>query len=139
MSYASMAEITSNFLLLLLTRLSLRTGTIHVGLTQLQRHEILKRFNDPDDDSIEYLFVSYLISSQGLNAQGSCCRMILLEPGLSRNEEFQAIGRIHRHLQKEACIVYRLYLTNSMDKYWKSKSTEKFIPEPRFSWSSNWY
>jgi len=55
--------------------------------------------------------------------------MILLEPGLSRNDELQAIGRIRREKQTKECYVYRLYMVNSMDKYREWKSTEKFVPE----------
>ena len=98
-------------------------------MNQLDRHKVFRAFNDPEDRSVEFLFLSYRISAIGLNAQGNCRRMILLEPGLGRNEEHQAMGRIHRELQLQPCYIYRLYMVNSMDKYREQKSTEKFIPE----------
>ncbi|KAK4935412.1 DNA repair protein rad16 [Elasticomyces elasticus] len=109
--------------------LGFRIAHITSDMGQLERHEIYTRFNNKDDTSIELLFLSYRCSSLGLNVQGDCSRMVLLEPAIARNTELQAIGRIYRDGQEETCYVFRLYLVNSMDKYREHKSTQKFVAE----------
>jgi hypothetical protein len=75
--------------------LYLDARALHSDMTQSERDELVKRFQDPDD-SLCIIIVMYFVSTIGLNLDRSCCFILIMTPGSSPADEIQAWGRALR-------------------------------------------
>lgn len=71
------------------------TEVLHAGLSDSDRVNLVKRFNDPKDDLL-ILIIMYQVSAQGVNLNPCCCRVIITTPAINAPSEIQAWSRVIR-------------------------------------------
>lgn len=71
----------------------MRWSVIHSVMTQEERSEIARAFNNPKTD-IQVLVVTYTCARIGLNLHSRCHNIVLMESARNVNTELQAIDRM---------------------------------------------
>lgn len=100
-------------------------ASIHAGLSNLERIDLMNRFNKLDD--LDILLTSYAISGVGLDFQPQCNNIVLFEPAINFPIEEQAIGRIHRIGNRYEQMVYRLFTRGTYHHAQLMKSRKKWL------------
>jgi SNF2 family DNA or RNA helicase len=105
---------------------SLSAGCILSSHKQEQRDDIIRRFNDPNDE-LRILTIPSNISCVGLNMHHACNHCIVTENPVHIANLIQSCGRIVRHGQREHCHVTRLLCNDTFDPYGEMLALEKYI------------
>ncbi|MEM7164293.1 MAG: SNF2-related protein [Planctomycetota bacterium] len=87
-------------------------GTIHGGVSQDRRGELIEEFGAGDGHSL--LLAQITAAGHGLNLQMASV-IVLMEPQLTPGAEAQAIARAHRMGQTERVLVHRLVAADTVD------------------------
>lgn len=111
-----------------LRALGLRYVTIAAGSSMNDRTEAATNFNDPRSDCT-VLLTTYNLGGLGLNLHTECSRVVLMEPSLNFNAEFQAIGRVHRLGQREPQKVWHLFQDHTISRWIMWNSQRKILPQ----------
>lgn len=88
-------------------------GTIHGGVPQDRRAELIDEFGAVDDAKL--LLAQITAAGHGLNLQMASV-VVLLEPQLTPGAEAQAIARAHRMGQTERVVVHRFLAADTVDE-----------------------
>ncbi|OBT75776.1 hypothetical protein VF21_05558 [Pseudogymnoascus sp. 05NY08] len=111
------------------------SAVVHSGLSEEDRVELSKRFNDKDDP-LRILIIMYAVNAAGVNLDGSCSRVIVLTPAVNYAVEAQAFSRLLRVSQVRNVVVMRLIVENSHDGNREVRQADKAIPDlATRSWS----
>ncbi|KIX01027.1 uncharacterized protein Z518_10093 [Rhinocladiella mackenziei CBS 650.93] len=96
--------------------------------TLARKEEILKQFNDPTDPAM-FLIANTRSSALGLNIQGACHKILILEMPDNINTVIQTIGRVHRIGQKEIQYIWLVCVQDTYDQWLFSNATVKMIAQ----------
>ena len=80
---------------LVLRFLGIDARVVHAGLNAEERQQLMNRFNKAQD-SLAFLIIMYNVSGQGLNLDGTCCKVLVLEVAINAALEIQGWGRVLR-------------------------------------------
>lgn len=80
---------------LVLRFLGIDARVVHAGLNAEERQQLMNRFNKAQD-SLAFLIIMYNVSGQGLNLDGACCKVLVLEVAINAALEIQGWGRVLR-------------------------------------------
>lgn len=70
-------------------------ATLHSGLSDKERVDLVNRFNDPED-SLTVLIIMHTVSAQGVNLDKCCNRVMIMTNASNAPLEWQAWGRVIR-------------------------------------------
>jgi len=90
-------------------------GNLRAGMTNIQRQNTVREFNDPKSKKFQVLVCSSRTSAAGLNLQSACSTVIIVDV-LPTNANDQAAGRMHRYGQtrEQSCTIYLIDRTYDM-------------------------
>lgn len=78
-----------------LNMIYIETEVMHAALSEAERINLVKRFND-SNDSLLVLIITYQVSAQGVNLDSCCCRALVTTPAINAPSEIQAWSRLIR-------------------------------------------
>ena len=87
--------LTAFFFELVLNLTYVETAVLHSALTDEERVNLIKRFNN-EDDPLRILIIMYSVSAAGANLDPACCRVIVVTPAINSAIESQAYSRVIR-------------------------------------------
>ena len=87
--------LTAQFWELCVNFVYVECAVVHAGLSDTKRIDLVSRFNDPED-SLVVLVIMHSVSSQGVNLDKSCSRVIVVTNAPNAPLEWQSWGRIIR-------------------------------------------
>lgn len=99
----------------------------HAHLTNLERSELIKSFNESRTE-VMVLVCSYSVNSAGLNLQHMCRNVHLFETALSEAIMMQAVGRVRRIGQQRIVKIYDYRVPKSFNERQAAKILEKSLP-----------
>lgn len=111
-----------------LRALSLNYVTIAAGSSMDDRSDAATKFTDPRS-SCTVLLTTYNLGGMGLDLHRECSRVVLMEPALNLNAEFQAIGRVYRLGQREPQKVWRLFQDYTIAHWVEWNSQRRILPQ----------
>ncbi|KAL5279658.1 ATRX.2 family protein [Megaselia abdita] len=88
------------------------------------RHELIKNFNNAQNDRARVFLISAKAGGQGINLIGAN-RVIILDTSWNPSNDQQNIFRIFRLGQKKNCYIYRLLAMGTMEEKVYSRSVTK--------------
>jgi Helicase conserved C-terminal domain len=80
---------------LVVQSLYINARVVHAGLSLEERNKLIREFNDPNS-GLDFLYIMYNVSVQGLNLDKSCCRVLILCAAVNAALEVQGWGRTIR-------------------------------------------
>ena len=147
--------LTAWFWEIVLNYLYIETEALHSGMTNSERIDLVKRFNDTKS-SLKVLVLIYNVGAQGVNLDESCKRVLVATSALNASLEIQAWGRAIRVCwtilrsirescantpvwqvsQKYEVMVIRCKVLNSNDQYRDARQMDKAMMDMATrSWS----
>lgn len=89
--------LSAQFWEMVLNFVYVETGVLHSKLSDGERIELVKRFNDAED-SLSILILMHSVSAQGMNLDACCCRVLVITNAINAPLEWQGWGRVIRVL-----------------------------------------
>lgn len=108
--------------------LGLKYVTIAGGSRMADRSDAVAKFTDRRS-ACTVLLTTYNCGALGLNLHTHCSRLVLMEPSLNFNAEFQAIGRVHRLGQRKPQKVWRLFQDHTISRWIEWNNQRKILPQ----------
>ncbi|KAL4777915.1 hypothetical protein BJX76DRAFT_363239 [Aspergillus varians] len=102
--------------------------SIRSSMNESARAQAKSAFTDPNSN-ISVLITTYAVGAHGLNLQGACSHVVLLEPALNLNTLIQALGRIHRIGQKLKQKAFILFQDQSISRWFEYNSLRKAMAD----------
>lgn len=93
-----------------------RTAAITGDTKQRDRSPIVDRFNDPDDD-LRVLVGNIKAMGLGMNLQGACSQMYMLDLYWNPTRNEQVEDRLHRQGQKNSVTIHIAQVENAVDAF----------------------
>ncbi|KAM0132308.1 hypothetical protein ACHAO1_006830 [Botrytis cinerea] len=100
----------------------------HSGLSEVERQELLARFNSGKEDPF-VMIMSTKLSAYGLNIQHNCSDEIMSGTSFSDPQEGQALARIYRIGQTRTSRAYKLVVQNTFIQVRMNKRYHKAVPD----------
>ncbi|KAM0126089.1 hypothetical protein ACHAP3_009459 [Botrytis cinerea] len=100
----------------------------HSGLSEVERQELLARFNSGKEDPF-VMIMSTKLSAYGLNIQQNCSDEIMSGTSFSDPQEGQALARIYRIGQTRTSRAYKLVVQNTFIQVRMNKRYHKAVPD----------
>ncbi|KAI0386817.1 SNF2 family N-terminal domain-containing protein [Hypomontagnella monticulosa] len=114
---------------LVLQFLLIHCRTLHAGLKNTERRELIASFNDDSDHSCQILIQMYTVGFAGSNLHKNCSQVLVASQAHSLPVQWQAVHRVIRVGQESDVQVYRLKVNNSYHSFRESRQVEKILPE----------
>ncbi|KAI5860085.1 P-loop containing nucleoside triphosphate hydrolase protein [Durotheca rogersii] len=114
---------------LVLQFLLINCQTLHAGLDQDERRELIASFNDDTDESCQILIQMYTVGFAGSNLHKNCDQVLVASQAHSLRVQWQAVHRVIRVGQKSDVKVCRIMINNSFHMFRESRQVEKILPE----------
>lgn len=111
-----------------LNNLGISNYSLTTSLKTAEKDEMIKAFNDPDD-RVRILIANLRSSSQSVNLQNACHRVLILDAPDSLNIEVQAFGRVHRFGQKHVQDIVYVCVLDTYDQWLYANNTEKMLAQ----------
>lgn len=108
--------------------LNIKVANIRAGMTANQRKEVIKRFNDPLDKSIQILVCSSRSAAESINLQKGCADIVVFDM-VSYNTLVQIAGRVHRLTQTRNQRVWILTLDRTYDQVFTASYTRNMVAQ----------
>jgi SNF2 family DNA or RNA helicase len=96
--------------------------------TQSEKDVMLRQFNDPEHP-VQFLVVNSRSTAVGVNLQGACHKMLILEMTDNINTVMQAIGRIHRIGQDQVQFIWLVCQLYTYDQNIFTNATAKMLAQ----------
>ncbi|KAI0179349.1 SNF2 family N-terminal domain-containing protein [Hypoxylon sp. FL1284] len=114
---------------LVLQFLLVHCRTLHAGLSQEERRDLIESFNDDDDHSCQVMIQMYTVGFAGSNLHRNCSQVLVASQAHSLPVQWQAVHRVIRVGQESDVKVVRLKVNNSFHSFRESRQVEKILPE----------
>ncbi|KAK8906255.1 hypothetical protein QC760_004850 [Botrytis cinerea] len=98
------------------------------GLSEVERQELLARFNSGKEDPF-VMIMSTKLSAYGLNIQHNCSDEIMSGTSFSDPQEGQELARIYRIGQTRISRAYKLVVQNTFMQVRMNKRYHKVVPD----------
>lgn len=112
----------------LLFNLGLPYYSIWPETTAADKADILAKWNDPDDDA-QFLILNSRSSALGLNIQGACSKVVILDMPDNIPTLIQIIGRLHRIGQLFVQYVWVCCVLGTYDQWIFANATAKMMAQ----------
>ncbi|KAI1778068.1 SNF2 family N-terminal domain-containing protein [Hypoxylon cercidicola] len=114
---------------LVLQFLLVHCRTLHAGLSQEERRELIASFNDDSDTSCQVMIQMYTVGFAGSNLHRNCSQVLVASQAHSLPVQWQTVHRVIRVGQESDVKVVRLKVNNSFHSFRESRQVEKILPE----------
>ena len=95
---------------MVLNMIYVETAVLHAGLSDPERVELVRRFNDPENGLL-ILIIMHSVSSQGVNLDRCCSRVLVVTNAVNAPLEYQSWGRLIRVFTLRVWFVFLSRLT----------------------------
>ena len=100
----------AQFWKMVLNLIYVKTAVLHAGLSDPERVELVDRFNSPEDGLL-ILIIMRSVSSQGVNLDRCCSRVLVVTNAVNAPLEYQSWGRFIRVFTLRVWFVFLSRLT----------------------------
>ncbi|XXH04000.1 hypothetical protein Hte_010409 [Hypoxylon texense] len=114
---------------LVLQFLLIHCRTLHAGLSQEERRDLIASFNNDSDHSCQVMIQMYTVGFAGTNLHKNCSQVLIASQAHSLPVQWQTVHRVIRVGQESDVKVVRLKVNNSFHSFRESRQVEKILPE----------
>jgi hypothetical protein len=105
-----------------------QTAWLRAGTSQAERDRIITDFNRTNG-TIQVLISTHKVGGFGVNLQGGCCHMVIVELPQNLNTLLQSQSRLVRIGQTEEVYIWILFTDHTFQRWWAANLARKAISD----------